>query len=121
MAFYDLMGLPATATQDEIKKAYRRLVSPDCACSARTDVGAPQAIKFHPDKNPNDPTAGEVFREIAIAYTTLSDVGLRYVPRRDDWTSLTAADTRTTSLGRARETGRARSVDNQSCCSADID
>lgn len=61
MAFYDLLGLPATATQEEIKKAYRRL-----------------AIKFHPDKNPNDPSAGETFREIAIAYTTLSDPGLRH-------------------------------------------
>lgn len=36
------------------------------------------AIKYHPDKNINDPTAGEVFRDIAIAYATLSDIGLRH-------------------------------------------
>lgn len=33
----------------------------------------------HPDKNPNDPTAGEKFKEIAVAYSTLSDPGLRLV------------------------------------------
>lgn len=61
MRYYDLLGLPITCTQDEVKKAYRRL-----------------AIKYHPDKNPDDPTAGEKFKEIAIAYTTLSDPGLRH-------------------------------------------
>lgn len=37
-----------------------------------------QAIKNHPDKNPDDPTAAERFKDIAIAYTTLSDEGLRH-------------------------------------------
>lgn len=31
----------------------------------------------HPDKNPNDPSAGERFKDIAVAYATLSDPGLR--------------------------------------------
>ncbi|GAA6059602.1 hypothetical protein JCM10212_005101 [Sporobolomyces blumeae] len=60
-SYYDILGLPVTCTTDEVKKAYRRL-----------------AIKSHPDKNPNDPTAADRFKEIAIAYTTLSDPALRH-------------------------------------------
>ncbi|GAA5942428.1 hypothetical protein JCM1841_002617 [Sporobolomyces salmonicolor] len=60
-AYYDLLGLSVTCTTDEVKKAYRRL-----------------AIKYHPDKNPDDPTAADRFKEIAVAYTTLSDPGLRH-------------------------------------------
>jgi curved DNA-binding protein CbpA len=48
------------ATTDDIKKSYRRL-----------------AIKHHPDKNPNDPTAAQRFTQIGIAYQTLSDPDLR--------------------------------------------
>ncbi|KAF8885216.1 X-domain of DnaJ-containing-domain-containing protein [Infundibulicybe gibba] len=58
--YYDILGVPVTATTDDIKKAYRRL-----------------AIKHHPDKNPDDPNAEERFKEIAIAYQTLSDDTLR--------------------------------------------
>ncbi|TBU27100.1 DnaJ-domain-containing protein [Dichomitus squalens] len=58
--YYDLLGVSVDASTDDIKKAYRRL-----------------AIKFHPDKNPDDPHAEERFKEIAIAYQTLSDPALR--------------------------------------------
>ncbi|TFK64456.1 DnaJ-domain-containing protein [Pluteus cervinus] len=58
--YYDILGVPVNATGDDIKKAYRRL-----------------AIKHHPDKNPDDPHAEERFKEIAIAYQTLSDETLR--------------------------------------------
>jgi curved DNA-binding protein CbpA len=58
--YYDLLGIPIDATTEDIKKAYRRL-----------------AIKHHPDKNPDDPHAEERFKEIAIAYQTLSDPVLR--------------------------------------------
>ncbi|GAA6010371.1 hypothetical protein JCM10207_005197 [Rhodosporidiobolus poonsookiae] len=58
--YYDLLGLPVTCTAEDVKKAYRRL-----------------AIKYHPDKNPDDPTAADKFKEIAVAYTTLSDPQLR--------------------------------------------
>ncbi|KAF9458099.1 X-domain of DnaJ-containing-domain-containing protein [Collybia nuda] len=58
--YYDILGVPVTATTDDIKKAYRRL-----------------AIKHHPDKNPDDPHAEERFKDIAIAYQTLSDDALR--------------------------------------------
>lgn len=53
--------MPATATQDDVKKAYRKL-----------------AIKLHPDKNPNDPEGEERFKTLATAYQVLSDPQLRH-------------------------------------------
>lgn len=54
--FYASLGVAKTATQDEIKKAYRKL--------ART---------YHPDQNPGDKAAEEKFKEISEAYQVLSD------------------------------------------------
>lgn len=54
--FYDVLGVAKTASQDEIKKAYRKL-----------------ANKHHPDKNPDDPSAEEKFKEVKRAYEVLSD------------------------------------------------
>ena len=54
--YYKILGIPKTAAAQEIKRAYRRLVS-----------------KYHPDKNPNNKTAEEKAKEINEAYETLSD------------------------------------------------
>ncbi|MBC3538525.1 molecular chaperone DnaJ [Rufibacter sediminis] len=54
--YYEVLGVAKGATADEIKKAYRKI-----------------AIKFHPDKNPDDPTAEDKFKEAAEAYEVLSD------------------------------------------------
>jgi molecular chaperone DnaJ len=54
--YYSVLGLSKSASSDEVKKAYRKL-----------------AMKFHPDKNPNDKTAEEKFKEATEAYEVLSD------------------------------------------------
>ena len=54
--FYEILGVSKTATQDEIKKAYRK-----------------QAHKFHPDKNPGDTAAEAKFKEANNAYEVLGD------------------------------------------------
>jgi molecular chaperone DnaJ len=54
--YYEVLGVPKDADQTAIKKAYRKL-----------------AIKYHPDKNPDDKTAEEKFKEAAEAYEVLSD------------------------------------------------
>jgi len=56
--YYKILGVIRTASQDDIKKAYRGLVK-----------------KFHPDSNPGDKKAEEHFKKINEAYNTLSDDG----------------------------------------------
>lgn len=52
--YYKVLGIGRSATQDEIKKAFRKL-----------------AVKYHPDKNPGDKAAEEKFKEITEAYEVL--------------------------------------------------
>src|SRR5258707_4643006 len=60
--YYKLLDLPKTATEAEIKKAYRRL-----------------AMKFHPDRNPDDPAAEHKFKECKEAYEVLTNAQKRAV------------------------------------------
>lgn len=53
---YNILNLKKSATPDEVKRAYRQL-----------------ALRYHPDKNPNDPTAHEKFQDINRAHKILSD------------------------------------------------
>src|SRR5918992_2528521 len=58
--YYEVLAVSRTATDQEIKSAYRRL-----------------AVKYHPDKNPNDASAEEKFKEAAEAYSVLADAEQR--------------------------------------------
>jgi len=58
--FYEVLGVARSASDDEIKKAYRKL-----------------AMKYHPDRNPGDKTAEDKFKETKEAYEVLSDAQKR--------------------------------------------
>lgn len=58
--FYEILGVSKTASEDELKKAYRKL-----------------AMQYHPDKNPGDKAAEEKFKEISHAFDVLSDAQKR--------------------------------------------
>jgi molecular chaperone DnaJ len=58
--YYEVLGLAKNATEEEIKKAYRKL-----------------AMKFHPDRNPDNKDSEEKFKEVKEAYEMLSDAGKR--------------------------------------------
>ena len=54
--YYEILGLNRDASGDEIKKAFKKL-----------------AMKFHPDRNPDNPKAEASFKEVKEAYEILSD------------------------------------------------
>ena len=54
--YYEILGVQKGANSDDIKKSYRKI-----------------AMKYHPDKNPNDSEAEKKFKEAAEAYSVLSD------------------------------------------------
>src|SRR5207244_6514934 len=58
--YYEVLGVERNVADEEIKRAYRKL-----------------AVKFHPDKNPEDPHAEEKFKELGEAYDVLMDADKR--------------------------------------------
>lgn len=73
--YYEVLGIGKTATEAELKKAYRK-----------------KALEYHPDKNPDDKKAEEKFKEVAEAYEVLSDPKKRkmYDSHGHDWQNVSS-------------------------------
>jgi curved DNA-binding protein len=97
--YYKLLGVEKSATQKEIKSAYRKL-----------------ARKFHPDLNPNDKDAKRKFQQINEANEVLSDTGKRkkYDQYGNDWQHSDQFEKQQQYQNQASESSRSRSTRTQS-------
>ncbi|MFP4132873.1 MAG: DnaJ C-terminal domain-containing protein [Halothece sp.] len=94
--YYSILGINKNASESDIKKAYRRL-----------------ALKYHPDRNPNDKEAENRFKEISEAYEVLSDPEKRqkydqfgqYWQQADQFQQRGGPRTRTTTTGFSTDMG----------------
>ncbi|MDR2778671.1 MAG: molecular chaperone DnaJ [Puniceicoccales bacterium] len=80
--YYDILGIPKSASEEDIKKAYRKM-----------------AIKYHPDKNPGDKVAEEKFKEVAEAYEVLKDGNKRATYDRYGHSAFEQGGTRSSEWG----------------------
>ena len=96
---YKLLGVSREASQDDIRKAHRKLVR-----------------KYHPDANPTDRSAEERFKEIQRAYEVLSDPQ----KRRDYDKGLRTSSSRGSSGSRPRPRGAARRSTGSTTSTADL-
>src|SRR5256886_10492452 len=79
--YYEVLGVERNASDEEIKRAYRKL-----------------AIKYHPDKNPDDQHAEEKFKELGEAYDVLMDADKRAAYDRFGHAAFAQGDRKSTRL-----------------------
>lgn len=84
MNYYNILGLNSDATEDEIKKAYRKL-----------------AKQYHPDLNPNNQQAAEKFLKIQQAYEALTDPNVKSKSQEQEKTAPKAKQAQTQAKGQA--------------------
>lgn len=77
---YEVLGIPSNSTDQEIKSAYRRMALRFQLLDFLENLSVWLLMywvriyfRYHPDKNPNDPVAADMFKEVTFAYDVLSD------------------------------------------------